>query len=176
MSSSEIISSDIISSLYHKEILGTTIFVKPKDINKNINKVIQKNLQDKVEGICIKEGFIKPESTRVISKTEGKMNIATFNGNIKYNIKYEAEVCNPMEDQIIDCIVADNNKSIISAYVEDQDNSPLSIILARQHHIGNKEFINLKNGDEIRVKIISKLFEFRDKQILVVCQFLQKNN
>ena len=164
------------SSLYHKEILDKTLFIKPKDINKNINDIIQKTLENTVEGVCVKEGFIKSNSSRIIARTEGKMNVATFDGNIIYNVKYEVDICNPMEEQVIECIVADNNKSIVSAYIEDVEKSPLNIILARQHHTGNKEFISLKNGDVVRIKIISKLFEYLDKQILVIGQFLNKMN
>jgi len=163
-----------IDSIYHREILNKTLFLKPKDINKNINNIIQKTLQDTVEGVCVKEGYIRPNSSKIITRTEGKMNVATFDGNIIYNVRYEVEICNPMEDQIIECVVADNNKSIVSAYVEDSETSPLNIILARQHHIGNKEFISLKNGDTVRIRIISKLFEYLDRQILVIGQFLNK--
>ena len=42
--------------------------------------------------------------------------------------------------------------------VSEEENSPLNILLARQHHIDNEMFSNLKIGEAIQCKIIGKRF------------------
>jgi DNA-directed RNA polymerase subunit E'/Rpb7 len=168
-------SSVLDNSIYTKQILSTTLFLKPKDLSKNINKVLQQILSKKVEGVCLKEGYVRPGSTKILSRTEGRMNLAIFDGNTNYIIKYEAEVCNPQRGQIITCEVIDNNKSSVNAFVEDIDSSPLNIFLARQHHIGNSEFASLQKGDQIKIKVIEKGFEYLHKYILVIGEYIGKD-
>ena len=68
----------------------------------------------------------------------------------------------------------DNNKSSLNAFVEDVDNSPLNIYLARQHHIGNVEFTSLQKGDLIKIRVIENWFEYLHKFILVIGEYLGK--
>ena len=136
--------------------------------------MLQSMLSRKVEGVCLKEGYIRPGSTKIIAKSAGTTNLAIFDGNINYSVKYEAEICNPCRNQIITCKVLDNNKSSLNAFVEDVDNSPLNIYLARQHHIGNAEFTSLQKGDLIKIRVIEKGFEYLHKFILVIGEYLGK--
>jgi len=163
---------EAFSPIYKKIILTTTIFLKPGDLNHNLDDILHKRLCHKVEGICIKQGYIRPGSLRIISRSTGKMNIGMFNGNISFIVKYETDICNPVVSDIIECNVLDSNKVAVNAYVENADASPLNIILARQHHIGNVKFFSLKTGDIIKIKIIGKSYSFRDTNILVFGQFL----
>ena len=164
------------SQIYNKRILNTTIYIKPYDLNKKIDDVLNLRLQEKVEGICLKEGYIKPNTSNILSRTVGIINNGNFNGNIHYDIKYEAELCCPNNDDIIECKVLDNNKSAVNAYIEDEKTSPLIIILARQHHQGNKTFVELEKDDNINIKVIAIKYEYLDKQILVLGEFLEKLN
>ena len=52
--------------------------------------------------------------------------------------------------------------------VTEEENSPLNILLARQHHINNESYLNLKDGDLIQIKIIGKRFEYGDNQISII--------
>ena len=129
--------------IYHKLVLKSTIKVDPVNINDNIKENLLTILKNKVEGICIKEGYIKPNSVNIISRTTGKMTLSVFDGNVNYLVSYEALLCNPnIGDEII-CTVQDVNKSTINGYIEDPETSPLNIFLARQHHIDNPDYFKL---------------------------------
>lgn len=164
-----------MNDIYYTQVLDTCITIKPRDLNYDINTILHNNLKSKVEGCCIKEGYIKPNSTKIISRSNGQMNIANFNGNITYTIKYTADVCNPKIDNIIECIVSDNNKSAVNAYYDNEDTSPLNIFLPKQHHIGNTEFIKLNKNDLIKIKVTGTKYEYLDQEILVLGQFIEKN-
>ena len=87
---------------------------------------------------------------------------------------YQVEICNPQKGQIIECEVEDNNKSAVNAFVGDVETSPLDIYLPRSHYNGNAEFISLKKGDIIKVKVIKHKFEYKDTVIAVVAEYLEK--
>jgi len=160
--------------IYHKLVLKSTIKVDPVNINDNINENLLSILKTKVEGICIKEGYIKPNSVNIISRTTGKMTLSIFDGDVNYIVSYEALICNPnIGDEII-CTIQDVNKSTINAYLEDPESSPLNIFLARQHHIDNPEYFKLNKNDKIKIKIIGKKYEYLDSNILVFGNLIKK--
>ena len=74
-------------------------------------------------------GYIKPDSVKLLSRTKGYSIAGNFNGDIEYSVKYEAELCNPIKDQIIKCVVLDINKMGILAKA-----TPLQIIIIKEIH------------------------------------------
>ena len=164
--------SSNVATIFRPIIQTTTIFIKPQLINHNIDEVLLQQLKLKVEGICIKVGYIKPDSVNILSRTSGKMSIGVFDGTVSFIIKYEALVCNPAIGDVIECQVSDINKAAICAFVESEATSPLNIFMARQHHVGNTEFIGLKKGDLVKLKILGKTYNYRDTNILVFGQYI----
>ena len=162
------------NSIYFPQILNIILHVKPTELNKDIDSTLHKILKDKVEGMCVKEGMIIRDSTKIISKSAGKMNITTFNGNITYNVQYKASVCNPKRGQLLPCIVKENNRSAVICYMDDKEHSPVNIYLHKEHHIGNVDFVNLIPEDKIIVEVIDSAFEYLETQILVLSKFIKK--
>ena len=154
--------------IYVSSILTNTVSITPRELNQNINQVILNKLRVKVEGKCLEEGYIKPGSVEIVSRTAGTLNQAHFNGNIRYKIRYKADVCHPIQNQLIKCIINTVGKPGIQAYIEDKDKSPLYIMLAKGHHLNNKYFGTLKEGDHIRVRVINSEFNFCEDKIRVL--------
>ena len=159
------------NKVYFKTILQDTIQITPKDLNKNIDQILLLNLRKKVEGKCIKNGYIKKDSIKIINRSTGYMNPAHFNGNVSYKVKYYAEICNPPINVIVICKISSINKMGITAYIEDKEVSPLNIMLANQHHLGNKEFFELQVGMFIKAQITAKDFGYNDDKILAIAIF-----
>ena len=158
--------------IFHKKILNRNIYIKTNELNKDINKTIETVLNKEVGGMCISEGYIQDNSCKVLLKSEGNLNISNFKATVYYTVRYEAQVCNPVEGEIIKCFVSDVNKTNIRAYVISEDESPLNIFLPKQHNSGDDDFIKIKEGDYINVMVISKKFEYLDKEILVIGKLL----
>ena len=154
--------------IYVSSILTNTVSITPRELNQNISEVILNKLRIKVEGKCLQEGYIKPGSVDIISRTAGTLNPAHFNGNVRYNIRYKADVCHPVQNQVIKCIVKTVGKPGIQAYIEDKEKSPLYIMLAKAHHLNNKYFTNLNEGDHIKIKVINSEFNFCEDKIRVL--------
>jgi DNA-directed RNA polymerase subunit E'/Rpb7 len=156
-----------MDDLFIKTTINKSLSIEPKYINNQINDYILKRLKVNFEGKCLNYGYIKPNSIKIIKRSIGSVLASHFNGNILYNILFSVDVCNPLEGAILDIQVKNINKMGILAESADEY-SPLNILLARQHHIDNENFSNLKIGEAIQCKIIGKRFEYGDNQISVV--------
>lgn len=146
--------------------------IKANQFNKNINNTLEKILNENISGICIEEGYVKPNSCKILLRSEGNIDISNFKSTIYYTIKYEALICNPVEGDKIKCYVSDVNKTNIRGYVVSEDESPLNIFLPKQHNSGNDEYINIKEGDLIEIMIMNKKYEYLDREILVIGKFI----
>jgi len=157
-----------MTEIFIPNIIEYSLCIEAGNINKNINNIIKKKLRDEIEGKCIKEGYVKKKSIKILNRSLGEVLASHFNGSILYHIKLKLEVCNPLEGTIIKGIIKNINKMGILAESGDGDPPPLSILLAKQHHVDNTAFENLQLGDEISIKIIGKRFEFGDVQINII--------
>ena len=166
----------IASSIYEKKVLSDVIHLRPNQLNySNINDIILQNLKNKVEGRCISEGYIKPESVEIVSRNPGIMENHDFSGSLTYNIKYICDICIPKPGQIVECIIDTHDDTNSVCYIGDEDSSPMEIYLFRDHYIGNASYVNLKKGDKILITIMDMQIEY-GKKILASGIFEKKVN
>ena len=167
-----------MESIYCQNILNEKVNIKPNDLSskRDIMEIINNKLTHKIEGKCIKQGYVKKGSLKIINRSVGKIYDGHFSGDIVYKIKFSVEVCNPPEGQIINCIIYNNNKmGIIAGIGENSRDSPLMILLPRHHHQDKDIFRDVDVGDSITIEIVGKKFELNDEQIHVVGSLLGKN-
>jgi len=160
----EINNKDDLNNIYFNNLLVKKIVVKSKYLNEKIDDYIFTYLKEKVEGVCIDEGYIKPDSVKIIKKSIGMLLGSRFTGDITYDVYYSAIICNPLIGNIILCKVKFINKLGILA-----NNGPLSIIIGRQMHT-NEDFNNININDIIKVEVITKKFSLNDKEIRVIAK------
>ena len=160
--------------IYQSKILEENINLAPRDTNYNINEIIKKKLSDKVEGKCVKEGYVRPGSVEIISRTSGHLINSNFTGTINYVIKFKADVCILSDNQIVTCEVFNVDKSSVICYVGDPLISPVEIYLYKQHHVGNIDYINLKPENVVKIKIVKSRFEFKYTQIRAIGELIEK--
>lgn len=151
--------------LYFRSILRKKIVLDAKYLNSKVDEYILSFLKNRLEGKCIHDGYVKPDSVRILRRSVGMLIGSRFTGDITYEIAYSAEVCNPVEGNIYECKVKKiNNKSGIMASL-----GPLMISVGKQFHEDNLEiFDTLKVGDTIKVIVLGKTFALNDKEIKVV--------
>ena len=106
----------------------------------------------KQEEVSMKQKEIQEKNKIAVIHVEG----AIVTGNIDFNTAGSSG------------IVKNINKMGILGAIPDEEEAPLNILLARQHHIDNEHFEKLQPGDVITVNIIGKRFEFGDTQISVI--------
>lgn len=155
--------SACINDIYMVSVLNEPITIPADKITSNLENVILKQLKQAVGNKCGSNGYIDMDSIVILKRTIGKLNTSHLNGSISFDISYKANVCNPIEGSEITCEVVNKNKMGLLASIH-----PLSVVLARQHHLDNKQFEEINIGDTITVKIIGKRFELYDDQITAI--------
>jgi DNA-directed RNA polymerase subunit E'/Rpb7 len=83
---------------------------------------------------------------------------------------FECLICRPVEGQIIECIVKNITKAGIRAIYQSEEESPITIFIARDHHYNNEYFTSLKENDSITTRVIGIRFELGDENISVLSE------
>lgn len=159
-----------MDNIYFKLILTKKIIVQSKYLNENITEYVDNYLKNKIEGICIDEGYIKEGTIKILKKSIGMLLGSKFTGDITYEIAYTADVCNPVIGNIIECKVKFLNKLGILAV-----NGPITVIVGKQFHINDDEISLIKENDIIKVEVIAKKFSLNDKEIKIVGKLWNEN-
>ena len=165
-----------MSNIFTNNILNSVIQLQPYEFNDSIDQTILEKLKNKVEGKCDRNGYIKPGSTQVIKRSLGQVLQGNFNGACNFRVSYKVEVCNPVEGMIIKAIVKNINKMGLFCELHDIEPSPLSIILAKQHHLKSEKFENVKINNIIQVEIIGIKFNYNDTQISCIGRLSEDGN
>ena len=160
------------NNIYKNVILDEYIYLKSADLNYSIDDIILLKLKKKIEGTCIKIGYVIPNSIKIVTRSLGIINNANFDGITTYKLKYTADVCNPVIGSIINCSIFNIDKSQIICYIDNIDVSPVEIYLYKQHHITNNNFLELKVGDIINVKICGSTWSYKDTRIISIAQYI----
>jgi len=108
---------------------------------------------------------VKPGSIDIISYSSGKVN-----GNlVEYHAVFQSLICNPVEGMVVYAIVKTITKAGIHAkVVDDKENEPITVFIARDHHINSTLFGDVTENSKIKVNIIGNRFELNDTTICTI--------
>ena len=152
-------------NLYMRNLVTRKISIHFKFVGANIKEILEKVITEKVEGKCSVEGYIKKGSSRIITYSSGEIK-----GNLLFfQVVFECLVCNPVAGMRVNCVVKNVSQAGLRALaITDDDNSPLIIYIARDHHYMLPYFGKIKEDETINVRIIGQTFELNDKFISVI--------
>lgn len=153
--------------IYQQNILTKKIQLPYNVIGSNVAENIQKRLSENISGKCIKEGYIKSNSIRLISYSAGVIT----DKNVNFVVAFECLICRPVEGMKLKVQVKNITKAGIRAETIEQM-SPVVVFIARDHHFKNKEFSSLQVGDNITIRVIGIRFELNDKYISVIAELV----
>ena len=141
----------------------------------NVGRTLKQNLEklvaSEIEGKCIVEGFIKPQSTRLLTYNSGLVK----NGEIVFDVVFECMACCPVEGMLIDCIAKNITKAGIRAEI-DTDVSPVVVFVARDHNHLSDYFGSISENDPIKVRVIGQRFELNDKYVSIIAQIVEQKD
>ena len=147
---------------------NTSIRLEPKDMNNRIDDTILKRLKDEMEGKCIKEGYVREKSIKILKRSMGHGQASAFNGSIVFHVEYSMDICNPLQGVEMEVQAVNINKMGVLAGVPYEQSSPLNVMLAKQHHIDNAEFEAINLDDIFKVSVVGSRFEYGDTQISII--------
>jgi len=158
-------------NIYNTNLISREIYLDNQCITTNLNLEVEKKIKKEVEGYCISEGYVKPNSVIIINTSSGvlKSNL------IHFNIVFECLIAYPIETQKIKCKV--NSITKVGFRCETlEDINPFIIFVARDHHHNNSLFISIKENDIIIVKVLGQRFELNDTKISIIAELLEKTD
>ena len=161
----------ILSSIYSRSIITRTISLPITAIGKNLKQVIEEYISFHYEGKCVVEGFIKPQSTKIITYSSGTIKRGNF---VSFDVVFECQVCFPVEGTNISCIAKTNTKAGITAESADEKPSPIIVFIARDHHYYSSQFNDVKEGDKINIRVIGQRFELNDKFVSIIGELIRQ--
>ena len=160
-----------MENIYFNSILTKKLVVESKFLDENLDKYIDSYLKNKIEGVCVDEGYIKPNTIKILKKSVGELLNSQFTGDITYKIIYTADICNPVIGNVIDCHVKFISKIGILG-----NNGPITIIIGKDFHENENEMNKIKEKDIIKVEVIAKKFYLNDKEIKIVAKIWNENS
>lgn len=147
---------------------NTSVRLEPKDLNSKMDDTILRRLKNEMEGKCIKEGFVREKSIKILKRSFGTAQTSAFNGCMLVNVEYSMDICNPLQGVQMEVQAMNINKMGVLAGIPYEQSSPLNVMLAKQHHIDNEEFEAVKLDDIFKVRVIGSRFEYGDTQISII--------
>lgn len=161
----------VLSSIYSRSIINRTISLPMTAIGKNLKQIIEEYISFHYEGKCVVEGFIKPQSTKIITHSSGTIKRGNY---VSFDVVFECQVCFPVEGTIISCIAKTNTKAGITAESADEKPSPIIVFIARDHHYHSSQLSEIKEGDKINIKVIGQRFELNDKFVSIIGELIRE--
>jgi DNA-directed RNA polymerase subunit E'/Rpb7 len=160
-----------IQSVYSRCLITRKIVLPITSIGKNLQEVVEENIKANFEGKCVVEGYIKPNSSKIITYSSG---IIERGNNISFEVVFECDVCFPVEGMLIQCVAKNITKAGIRAESASDVPSPIVVFIAKDHHFNVPHFAEIQEGDKINVRVIGQRFELNDKYISIIGELIKE--
>jgi DNA-directed RNA polymerase subunit E'/Rpb7 len=160
-----------LQSIYTRCLLTRKIVLPITIVGKNLNEVIEEFIQNNFESKCVVEGYVKPNSSKIIRYSSG---VIERGNNVVFEIVFECDVCFPVEGMLISCTVKNIVKAGIRAESANDVPSPIVVFVAKDHHFNNQLFNETQVGDIITVRVIGQRFELNDKYVSIIGELVKE--
>ncbi len=149
--------------LFERRELTRNVHVESRNLKKNIDSSLLAQLRHKYEGMCVAEGYIQPRSIGIIDYSLGRANL--IKGGLDYVVRFQADVCLPHPGQVFRAPVSLKSKIGLHAEL-----SPLKVLIPRDLHIGNGDFEDAEEKQDVEFEIVGARFQQGDESIVVLAK------
>lgn len=147
--------------MFERRELTRSVHIHAANLQRSIHVSLLAQLRMNYEGICTPEGFIQRRSITIVEHSLGRINL--IKGGLDYSVKFQADVCMPHPGQMFRGTVTLKSKIGLHAEL-----LPMKVLLPRDLHIGNAEFDDVKESQEIEFKVVGSRFQQGDDSIVVL--------
>lgn len=162
---------DKLQSIYSRCLLTRKIVLPINVIGKNLDDVIENYIQNNFEGKCVVEGYVKPNSSKIIRYSSG---VIERGNKVIFEVIFECDICLPVEGMLMTCVVKNVVKAGVRAEVANEVPTPVIIFIAKDHHYNMQQFNDIQVGDIISVRVIGQRFELNDKYVSVIGELVKE--
>ena len=157
-----------VINVYSKSLITKTISLPIVAVGKTLQQTIERSITSTVEGKCIVEGYVKPDSVKVITYSSG-----VVKGDIViFDTAYECEICFPVPGMLLNCVAKNITKAGIRADSAEEPVTPFVLFVARDHYFANDYFNSIKENDKFVARVIAQRFELNDKYISIIAEIV----
>ena len=160
-------------SVYSRCLLTRKIVLPITTIGKNLKETLEENIQFNFEGKCVVEGYVKPNSSKIITYSSGTIERGNL---VSFEVVFECDVCFPVEGMNIQCIAKNITKAGIRAVSANDVPSPIIVFMAKDHHYSSNHFNEIQEGDRVIVRVIGQRFELNDKYISIIGELVKEKD
>lgn len=155
--------------MYNTVYLDERVALTPSELSsitslESVSEMLTKKLKAKHEGKCNANGYVRPGSIAILSRSMGVAENGRFTGNLLYDCKAKCDVFYPVGGIQFEAVVIKVNK--MGAYVHFDE--AIRILLPRDLHVGNVEFDNIEEGKTVLVRLERSRFQANDPYIMGV--------
>jgi DNA-directed RNA polymerase subunit E'/Rpb7 len=153
-------------NIFMRMLMNDKVKLEPAFLSKQYKSEILRRLKLKLEGICSRHGYIKPNSITLHKVCMGRVELVSLNGTVLYDVTFHADICNPLIGSVIKSKVMNVNKFGILAEAE----GVVEIIIAKNSvAIQSEVDVNkIRIGDDVLIEVVGKKFELNDKKISLI--------
>jgi DNA-directed RNA polymerase subunit E'/Rpb7 len=160
-----------LQTIYSRCLITRSIVLPITAVGKNIRETIEENIKASFEGKCIVEGYIKINSSKIVTHSSGLI----IKGNlISFEVVFECDICFPVEGMLVSCIAKNITKAGIRAESATDVPSPIVVFVTKDHHYNSAYFSEIQEGDKINVRVIGQRFELNDKYISIIGELVKE--
>ena len=145
----------------------TKVTLTARDLSKDIESIdelLQEKIKTQYEGKCSRNGYILPNSVKLLSRSIGMVEKGRFTGDILYYAEAESRVLQPPDGFVLEGEVIRKNK--MGMYVNYKD--AIRVMIPRDLHIGDEDFDSVEVGETVQVEIKKSRYQVNDTSILSV--------
>ena len=159
-----------VTDIYSKSILTKKVDLLLSEVGKHLEENLVSKLKSNYEGICNIDGYIKPDSIKLLTYSSGLVQANT----IIFEVAFECELCAPTENSIVKAVVKNITKAGIRAeIINENDPTPLVIFITRDYNFKDTD---VEVGDSIFTRIIGTRYELNDKYISVIAELEEEQD
>jgi DNA-directed RNA polymerase subunit E'/Rpb7 len=163
-------------------ILRDMVLLKPQMLGSNYREVVTDKLKSMFEGTCSRHGFVLKGSISIHRIVSARVEAASLNGDVRYDVQYLASVCNPPVGSVLPARVVNSNSfgMMLHSGVTDSDGtfSPIVEIIVPLAPMDPSQETNPSQastvtppalvGEAVHVELIGKKFKLNDPRICAI--------
>ena len=158
-----------LQTIYSRCLITRNILLPMSSVGKNIQEILEQFVNDQYAGKCLVEGFVKPESVRIVTFSSG---LIEKGDHVSFQVVFECEVCFLVEGMLIQCRAVNITKAGIRAESVTETPSPIVVFIARDHNYTNPQFSGIQEDEKFTARVIGQRFELNDKYISVIAELV----
>jgi DNA-directed RNA polymerase subunit E'/Rpb7 len=162
-----------LQTIYSRCLLTRKLVLPITFIGRNLDDVIEEYISNNIEGKCVVEGFVKPNSSKIIRYSSG---LIERGSNVVFEVVFECDICFPVEGMLISCVVKNIVKAGIRAESSSDVPSPFVAFIPKDHLSSTQHFNDVQVGDIITVRIIGQRFELNDKMVSIIGEMVKEKD